>query len=124
MVRWFTPKRATSDTTHSLYFLAPSPYPPICYTSLNSFQEPPTMPHNRFTRRYFLKATATTAAAAVAFPQIIPARAFGASNRLNVALFGAGNRMRQILPSIIEGGTNVVAMCDVDPEQIVLTKSG
>jgi len=83
------------------------------------------MQPNHFTRRYFLKATATTAAAAaVAFPQIIPSRAFGASNRLNVALFGAGNRMRQILPSIVEGGTNVIAMCDVDADQIVMTKSG
>src|SRR5438874_415759 len=82
------------------------------------------MKPNRFTRRYFLKATTTAVAAAAAFPQIIPSRAFGATNRLNVALFGAGNRMRQILPSIIEGGTNVLAMCDVDPEQIVMTKGG
>jgi predicted dehydrogenase len=81
------------------------------------------MQHNRFTRRYFLKAAAVATAAA-GFPQVIPQRAFGAGNRLNVALFGAGNRMRQILPSIIEGGTNVVAMCDVDPEQIVMTKGG
>jgi predicted dehydrogenase len=83
------------------------------------------MQHNHFTRRQFLKtAGAAATTAAVAFPQIISSRAFGASNRLNVALFGAGNRMRQILPSIIEGGTNVLAMCDVDPEQIVMTKSG
>jgi len=83
------------------------------------------MKPNHLTRRHFLKAAGAAATtAAVAFPQIISSRAFGASNRLNVALFGAGNRMRQILPSIIEGGTNVVAMCDVDAEQITMTRGG
>lgn len=75
--------------------------------------------HSRITRRSFVKGLGAAGAAYVAGPQILPSGAYGAANeKLNVALFACGGRMRQLLPSIVQGGTNVVAICDVDPAQV------
>lgn len=50
---------------------------------------------------------------------------FGASSaneKLNVALLACGGRTRQLLPSILSAGANVVALCDVDPRQVARLK--
>ena len=77
-------------------------------------------------RRSFLKTTLAGASLA-AFPQILPSRLIGAdaaNRKLNIAIIGCGNRMMQDLPSIIEEGENIVAMCDVDPACIASLKAG
>jgi hypothetical protein len=65
-------------------------------------------------RRRFLK----TAAASAIAPTIAPRVVFGAaapSNRINVALIGAGNQSRVDLPSILKNDdVQVVAVCDVN----------
>lgn len=76
-----------------------------------------------FTRRSFLKLGAASVAA-LAAPQIVPFRVFGANNKLNVAILGCGNRSGQLLPAVIQAGENVVAMCDVNAGQIARLKSG
>ena len=64
----------------------------------------------RTTRRGFLKA-------AIA-PAVVSSRVFGAdapSNRINVALIGAGNQSRVDLPGIMKlDDVQVVAICDVN----------
>jgi len=74
--------------------------------------------HSRITRRGFIKSIAAAGTGACAL-QILPSGAWGAANeKLNVALFACGGRMRQILGSIVRGGANVVAVCDVDSRQV------
>jgi len=74
-------------------------------------QTPPTA---QFTRRQFLQASA---AAGVA-PLVVSHSVFGAkapSNRLNLALIGAGNQSRVDLPSVLRfHDVQVVAVCDVN----------
>ena len=63
------------------------------------------------TRRRFLQGAAA-AASALAFPTIVPSRAFGANERLNIAAIGCGGK-----GEVDTGGVadqNVVALCDVD----------
>ena len=77
-------------------------------------------------RRSFLK-LGTVGAGVAAFPQIVSSRAFGATSanrRLNVGIIGCGNRSAQILPSVLEQGDNIVAMCDVDPAALAAMKAG
>lgn len=72
------------------------------------------MVHSSVSRRNLLKGVGAAGAAA-AFPQILPSGAWGAANnKLNVALLACGGRTGQILPSILRGGCNIVAMCDAD----------
>jgi hypothetical protein len=58
------------------------------------------LPQNDFTRRRFIRGTATAALAAAAFPTIIPASALGQkgavapSNRLTVGVIGCGPQGR------------------------------
>jgi hypothetical protein len=81
---------------------------------------------NPLSRRSFLKVTAA-GAGALAFPHVLPSRAWAApsaNNRLNVAIIGCGNRSLQLLPAVIEEGHNIVAMCDVDSAQIARLKAG
>jgi predicted dehydrogenase len=83
-------------------------------------------PKNPVSRRSFLKLGAA-GAGLVAFPHIVPSRAWGAQSangRLNVAIIGCGNRSRQILPPVFEQGDNIVAMCDVSSTQIASLKAG
>ena len=65
-------------------------------------------------RRQFLKASA---AAGIA-PLVVPNSVFGAdapSNRLNLALIGAGNQSRVDLPAVLRfDDVQVVAVCDVN----------
>ncbi|MBM3887896.1 MAG: Gfo/Idh/MocA family oxidoreductase [Verrucomicrobia bacterium] len=77
----------------------------------------------QISRRSFLQQL-TTGVAVMAVPQILPQRALGANNKLNVAVLGCGNRSRQLLTAVIQAGENVVALCDVQASQIARLKSG
>ena len=64
-------------------------------------------------RRLFLKGSAA-AAAAIGFPAIIPATAFGANDKISIGCIGVGGRgvdnMRNFLGL---DGCRIVAVCDV-----------
>ena len=77
-----------------------------------------------FSRRSFLQ-TSAAGLGALALPQILPSRVYGAAHRkLNVAVIGCGNRSRQLIPSILQEGDNIVALCDVHQSHIELRRSG
>jgi hypothetical protein len=92
----------------------------------NLMQESPIMQRNsRTTRRSFLKQLGAAGVGVWAAPHILPARALGAgaaSNKLNIALLACGDRTRQLLPSILNAGENVLAVCDVNADRIVQLK--
>src|SRR5436190_2168527 len=74
-------------------------------------------------RRSFLKKISTTAAGAWTLSCIQPARVgAAANNKLNLSLLGCGNRMRQLLPSILERGENIVALCELNPANLAQLK--
>src|SRR6187401_1268765 len=79
-----------------------------------------------FTRRSFIKIS-TAGVGVLGFPQILPSGTlFGAtppSRQLNVAIIGCGNRSRSLIPAVLLEGDNIVAMCDVDANQIARLKS-
>jgi hypothetical protein len=75
-------------------------------------------------RRSFLQSSAA-GLGVLALPQILPSRVFGAANRkLNVAILGCGNRSRSLIPSVLQEGDNIVALCDVNPGQIARIMGG
>ncbi len=68
---------------------------------------------SKINRRKFLKVTAS--ATAITIPTIIPQRAFGANNRLNIALIGSGGRGTWLAQHFSELEESVLtAVCDVD----------
>ena len=67
------------------------------------------------TRRQML---AGAAASAFAF-HYVPASAFGANERLNVACIGIGGKGQSDVTGASEAGTNIVALCDVDDNRRV-----
>lgn len=75
------------------------------------------MPPFRVTRRRFLHQASATAAALT----ILPRQAIGgqgvpaASDRLNIAIIGAGGRGANMATELLTGGHNVVALADIDP---------
>ncbi|MHB9048249.1 MAG: Gfo/Idh/MocA family protein [Pirellulales bacterium] len=74
---------------------------------------------SRITRRTVLKQVGAAGLGAWALPQFVPSRAFGAAgDKLNIALLACGGRTRQLLPSILDGGGNIVAVCDVNARQV------
>jgi predicted dehydrogenase len=70
------------------------------------------------TRREFIKQAAVTAAAAIGFPYIVPASAFGnasPSGRITLGFIGAGKQSKHLMRSFLNSpGTQVLAACDVD----------
>lgn len=83
-------------------------------------------PKTPVSRRSFLKAGLAGAGLA-AFPQLLPSRALSAaaaSNRLNVAIIGCGNRSVFLLSSLAQQGARIAALCDVDPAAIASLKAG
>lgn len=67
-------------------------------------------------RRSFLR-RAAVAAGFAAFPTIVPARAFGAAERVRLGFIGVRNRGSQNLEAFLKQDTaEVVALCDVDRE--------
>ncbi|MCX7824724.1 MAG: Gfo/Idh/MocA family oxidoreductase [Verrucomicrobiae bacterium] len=78
----------------------------------------------QISRRSFLQQIGAASLGAFALPQMLPSRAFGANDRLNIAVLGCGNRSRQLLAAVIQAGENVIALCDVHASQIARLKSG
>ena len=80
---------------------------------MNSALTPDTRP----TRRSFLKRL-TQVSATLAAPWVVPGSVVGAtapSNRINVALIGAGNQSRVDLPGVLRlDDVQVLAVCDVN----------
>jgi len=74
--------------------------------------------HSQGTRRSFLKQLGAAGIGAWTLPQLLPSRAFGANDRLNIAMLASGGRSQQLLPSILQAGANVAAICDVDSRRI------
>ena len=60
----------------------------------------------------------TFIAAAAAAPIILPRTVFGANNKLNIAFIGMGGQIQGHVKNALQLGHNVVAFCDVDPNQI------
>ncbi|HMJ90510.1 MAG TPA: twin-arginine translocation signal domain-containing protein, partial [Candidatus Acidoferrum sp.] len=72
----------------------------------------------RFTRRDFLRTTATATAAATA-PFILPSHVWAAevkpNDRLTIGCIGMGTQMRGLMGGFLgKKETQVVAVCDVD----------
>jgi len=72
-------------------------------------------------RRQFIKQVAGTAAAAMAFPYIVPSSALGGagnaapSERITLGFIGTGKQSKHLMRSFLNSpGTHVVAGCDVD----------
>ncbi|MGA2864034.1 MAG: Gfo/Idh/MocA family oxidoreductase [Verrucomicrobiota bacterium] len=80
--------------------------------------------HLQTTRRSFLKQLSAAGAGAWTLSYVGPGSAFGAAanNKLNIALLGCGGRMRQLLPSILDPGENVVALCEVNSSRVTQLK--
>jgi len=73
---------------------------------------------NTLTRRRFMKSTAA-ATAAITIPTIIPQRAFGANERLTMALIGCGGRGKWLAQHFSELEESVlIAACDVDQKRL------
>ena len=70
-------------------------------------------PSRRVTRRRFL-GTSAAAAGAMAFPVVIPSRAFGANDRVNVAAIGAGGKGEVDINGTQAAGGQIAFLCDVD----------
>jgi predicted dehydrogenase len=63
------------------------------------------------TRRRFLQGAAATATA-LAFPLVLPSRAFGANDRLNIAAIGCGGKGEVDTDGVAD--QNLIALCDID----------
>src|SRR4051812_9904990 len=61
-------------------------------------------------RRDFLKSS-LAAATAISLPTFVPARVFGANEKLNIGVIGVGGRGASDLAAV--AGENIVAVCDV-----------
>lgn len=61
-------------------------------------------------------------AAAAAVPLILPQTVFGANKKLNIGFIGMGGVMGGSVESALDLKHNVVAFCDVDPNQISRSK--
>jgi len=72
------------------------------------------MKHTPFSRRSFIK-TAAVGTASLSFPTIIPASAFGANDRVRVAVIGINGRGKDHISGFSKlPNVEVAALCDVD----------
>ncbi|MFN8356842.1 MAG: Gfo/Idh/MocA family oxidoreductase [Spirosomataceae bacterium] len=72
------------------------------------------MENSLFSRRKFIKATAASSAA-LAIPTIIPSSAFGANDRLRVAVIGINGRGKDHIGGFMKlENVEVATLCDVD----------
>jgi len=83
-----------------------------------------------FSRRDFLRSTATVGFAAAAFPAIIPASALGRNgavapgDRISVGVIGCGPEGRGVMRNFLnEKDCRVVAVCDVKADQLELARA-
>ncbi len=65
----------------------------------------------------------TFLAAAVAMPVVLPRVVFGANQKLNIAFIGMGGQIQGHVSTALQLGHNVVAFCDVDPNQIAASQA-
>ena len=65
----------------------------------------------------------TFLAAVAAAPVIVPNTVFGAGKKLNIAYIGMGGQIQGHVKTALQLGHNVVAFCDVDPNQIAASKA-
>ncbi|NOR76729.1 MAG: twin-arginine translocation signal domain-containing protein, partial [Draconibacterium sp.] len=66
-------------------------------------------------RRKFIKNSATATAAALTIPTIVPARAFGANDRINAAVLGINGRGKSHIKSLmVQDNVQVTTLCDPD----------
>ena len=79
-------------------------------TKKNSTVIPPT----GASRRDFLRASAITAAATIAFPHIVSAQVRGANDKVRVACIGVGGKGDSDCEDSAKCGAEIVALCDVD----------
>jgi predicted dehydrogenase len=70
--------------------------------------------HHR--RRFLQTSLAGAAAVGIGFPLLLPARARGASERLNIGVIGVGGRGEGDLAGV--ASENIVALCDVDETRL------
>lgn len=69
----------------------------------------------KFTRRDILKATIPSSLAMIAIPTIIPSTAFGANDRLRVAVIGINGRGKDHISGFMkQDNVEVATICDVD----------
>ena len=62
-------------------------------------------------------------AAASAAPLILPRNVFGANRKLNIGYIGMGGQIQGHVRSALQLKHNVVAFCDVDPNQVARSRS-
>jgi predicted dehydrogenase len=80
-------------------------------TQKNNAVIPPT----GASRRDFLRASAITAAATIAFPHIVSAQVRGANDKIRVACIGVGGKGDSDVDQVASRpGAEIVALCDVD----------
>jgi len=72
--------------------------------------------NNLFTRRQFLGST--LAAAALSVPRVHAAKSATPKLDLRVAFVGTGNRSHALLHECLQYGGHIVALCDVDQQQL------
>jgi len=71
-------------------------------------------PDNKIDRRKFVKKTAL-AGAALTLPTVIPANAFGANDRINIAVLGVNGRGKNHIDGFMNlSDVNVTTLCDPD----------
>ncbi|HZI33947.1 MAG TPA: Gfo/Idh/MocA family oxidoreductase, partial [Candidatus Binatia bacterium] len=76
---------------------------------------------NKLSRRRFLQLAAlTTGATTLGFPGLLRAR--GVNEKLNVGFIGLGGMGSNRLKEILDCDVNVVALCDVDENQLAAAK--
>jgi hypothetical protein len=69
----------------------------------------------KFTRRDILKATVPSSLAMLAMPTIIPSTAFGANDRMRVAVIGINGRGKDHIKGFMSlDNVEVATICDVD----------
>jgi len=79
----------------------------------------PTTARPAITRRQLLQSTMAAGAGLTILPSGVFAAADSPSNKLNVALIGTGGRARAHFNSV--KGENVVALCDVNDQNLAKT---
>ena len=82
-----------------------------------------TLDSNSWSRNVHYMKRRSLLAAASAAPLILPHNVFGANRKLNIAYVGMGGQIQGHVRSAIQLKHNVVAFCDVDPNQVERSKS-
>ena len=70
-----------------------------------------------------LKSAAAVSVAAVALPNIMPARVLGANERVRFALIGCGGRGRYVARGLVQQGAELVYLCDLHSGRLDKTEA-